>query len=1032
MQKNIWTFFIDNFRLTYVIILAIVLFGTFSIFTIPKESSPEVDIPVIIVSTSLPGASARDVEELVTNVIESRIQGLPDVDSVSSVSYQGLSQITVNFDVDSEGREKVSDVRERVDQATQDLPDDAGDPFVQQISFSDRPILTMALSGPFESVQLKEYAEELADEIERISAVSSVNITGAPERFIEVIVQEESLNQFGITLNQITNGLAAANSDIPIGSIQTAGTVYTVRFDGRLANAEDVRNTPIANTDEVPIFVRDVATVNDTFTRLGTISRLSTDGEESLSSVTLQVFKSSGQGDILTIIDTTEELVADARLNYLPEEVRVETIENDADLIRNDLQSLLTSGALTVLIVLSVLILFLGWREALLASLVIPLTFMITFIFLSPLGYTINFLTLFSLILALGILVDASIVVTESMFKNIERGLTPYEAATKTIREFQKPLIAGTLTTVFVFLPMLLMSGIMGKFIESIPITVTIVLIGAIFVSLAIITTLGVRFLKPQKEREVHGVAFVRRGIKKVYGWYEGQITRIVYNARSGRQFLMVIAALFVFSLTLPVIGLVQINMFPAAPSDIIYIDVKNPVGTPLMVTNAQLADIEVLLMEDDRIESFLVSAGSGSNSGSVGGSQNNGHTGSIVVNIADDSDTSSIDLITEYESRLVHSSDAEVVVSQLSSGPESGNPVQVKVVGEDLDDLRDVAVDVAEILATIEGARNVDSGLEENAAEFVVSVNRAQARAFGVSPIQIAGLLRTALSGETATVIKNNGNDIDVLVKYDIGSKYPVVGRVPQVSVPQLESILVATEKGNLPLTTFADINLGSGLPSITHEDSDRVIVVSSALVDGANAGVVVGQLQERLTEYQLPDGVAFSYGGEAEDIAESFTSLGIAMILGIFLIFGLLLWQFNSYRQPLFVLVTIPLALIGVLPGLALMNQPLSFPGFIGVVALAGIVVNNAIILIDSINTSRKDGRDITEAVLESAQARLQPILLTTITTVAGMLPLAFSDPTWSPLALSIIFGLLFSTVLTLFVVPILYVKFGEKNIV
>lgn len=1030
LKKNFWTFFIDNYKLTFVFLIAIVLFGFFSIATTTRESSPEIDIPIIVVTTFLPGASAIDVEELVTNEIESKIQGLEDIDSVTSVSSQGFSQIVVNFDIDSDGREKVTDVRERVDRAKPDLPSDAEDPTIQQVSFSDTPILTMALTGPYDTLQLKSYAEDLETEIEKISGVSEVNIVGAPARQIEVVIQEESLSQYGLELSQITNGIASANSDIPIGSIESSGSVYTVKLDGRLQNVEDVLDTAIANQEGVPIFIRDVAVVNDTFARSGTISRLSADGGDSRDSVKLQVFKTSGTGDILSIVDEVSELVSNAE-TILPEGAFVEIIENEAKLIRADLSNLLTSGSMTVVIVLLVLILFLGWKEALLASMVVPLTFLITFIFLNPLGYTINFLTLFSLILALGILVDASIVVTENIFSMLEKGNTPYESALLTIKEFQKPLISGTLTTVFVFLPMLLMTGIMGKFIESIPITITIVLMAAIFISLAIIPTLAVRFLKPIKNAEEHGFIFIKKAIRKTYKWYAGKLYKLIQSPKAGKKLLWTIGIAFFVSIALPVVGIVKVNMFPSASLDVIYIDVTNPTGTPLEVTNAQLEDVEAVIVEDERIESFLVTAGSGSNVGSLNLSQSSGNKGSIVVNLRDDNEISSLDIIEEYKKTFEGFSDADIVVSQLSSGPESGKPVQVRVVGDNIEDIKIVASDVAGILEKIDGVTDADSGIEESNGELLVSVNRAQARSFGVAPIQIASILRTAISGDTATVIKNNGEDLDVIIRYDIGSDFPSVGSVPRVTPTVLNSILVPTNKGLVPLATFADIKLSSSLSSIAHDDSDRVITVSSGINEGANAGVIVKQLQKQLESYELPEGVSFSYGGEAEDIAESFASLGKAMVLGIFLIFGLLLWQFNSYRQPLFVLVTIPLALIGVLPGLAISNQPLSFPGFIGVVALAGIVVNNAIILIDSINASRAAGLSIFDAVYESAQSRLQPILLTTITTVAGMIPLALSDPTWAPLALSIIFGLMFSTVLTLFVIPVLYTKFGEKEL-
>ncbi|MFA5750738.1 MAG: efflux RND transporter permease subunit [Candidatus Paceibacterota bacterium] len=1033
-NKSIWNFFIDNFRLTYVVIFTIIVFGIVSILTIPKESSPEVDLPIVVISTSLPGASAIDVEELITDKIENRIQGLADIDTFTSTSQQSLSSIVITFNIGTDIRDKLSDVRERIDRVKPDLPLDTNDPVIQQISFDDRPILSLALSGPFDPIRLKEYAEELKESIERVEAVSQISITGAPEREIQIILSDKSLSQFGLNIGQVTSGIVNANSDIPIGSIETAGSTYTVRLEGRLHTAEDVRNTAIASSNGTPVFIRDIAEVEDTYTRSNTISRLGTHEGGINQSIGIEVFKLSGQGDILTIVDKTNEIITEARENTLPEEIIIEVVQDDAEFIRKDLSTLLNSGLLTMIIVLIVLIIFLGWKEALLASLVVPLTFLFTFAILNPLGYTINFLTLFSLILALGILVDASIVVTENMFNLLKEGKSPYQSAIETITEFKNPLISGTLTTVFVFLPMLLMSGIIGEFIESIPITITIVLLTAIFVSLGIITTLGIHLLKPSNNsNSFQGLTFTRDLIKKLYAFYDSRLHLILNNPKYSKRFLIIIIVLFLVSISLPVFGILEVNMFPPSSMEIIYIDVENPVGTPLSVTNAQIMDIEDFLIEDMRIESFMITVGSGSsfNTGSIG--QSAGHVGSVVVNLREETEIDSIKLIEEYEPKLNELvPDAIVTLAQEGAGPPSGLPVQVKIMGKDIEDLEETAKNVADILYSIEGTRNVSDGIQEGPGELFISINRAQARMFGVSPVQIAGLLRTAITGNEATVVKVNGDDINVKVIYNIGSSYGIVGNIPKVSVSDLNSILIPTEKGMTPLSTFANVSLTNNRVSISHEDGDRSITVSSDIKEGANAGLIVKQLQEKIENYNLPENVSIKYGGEEEDINESFASLGQAMILGIILIFGLLLWQFNSFRQPFFIIITIPLALIGVFFGLVLMNQPLSFPGFIGIVALAGIVVNNAIILIDSINKFRKEGLTIIDAVYVSAKSRLQPILLTTLTTVAGMLPLAFSDPTWAPVALSIIFGLLFSTILTLFVVPILYVKFGKKEIV
>ena len=1032
LPKNLWTFFIDNFRLTYLIIVGVAIFGLLAIFTIPKESAPEIDIPVIVVTIALPGASALDVEELVTNPLESRIQSLADIDSLTSVSSQGFSQIVVNFKSDTDGREKLTDTRERVDRAKPDLPSDVVDPTVQQISFNDLPILTLALTGPFTEGELNQFAEALRDKLERINNVSQVNINGAPEAVIEVVINERALNQYNLSPSQVAAAIRESNTGIPVGSIQTAGGVYTVRFEGRLSEAEQIRQVAVVQTAGASILVGDVAEVRETYLRPNTINRLNlNDGEGSQASVSLQVFKAAGQGDILAIAEEVEAELA-AVGSYLPAEVTLEIIRNDANLIRKDLSNLVGSGIFTIVIILVLLVVFLGWAEAILASLVVPLTFLITFAILGPLGFTINFLTLFSLILALGILVDSSIVITEGMFIKLSAGRSPRAAAFETISEFQAPLISGTLTTVFVFLPMIFTTGIIGKFIRSIPITVTIVLSAAIFVALSVITTLAVRFLKHQGEVKSHGVPVIRRFIDRLYFWYERQLAKIIYGRRAGWWLLGILVIVFITSLTFPFIGVVKVNMFPVGDADSIFVDLENPVGTPLEVTSDQLADLEATLEGDSRIRSFLSTAGSGANVGSLAAGQTSTHLGSMTINLAAEREESSTELIDEYEEKLRPLVNAKLTVAQEGEGPEQGSPVQVRVIGDDLAELERVATEIAGLLTTIPGARNVENGIKDGAGEFRVAIDRAKARSFGISPLQVVSLLHQAVAGDTVTVIKAGGEDTDVRLVYDIGVNYAKVGATPKIGVEDLKGLTIQTSSGPVSLATFADITLGSSRSSISHDGGERVIAVTAGLETGANVGEIVSALEAKIeNEFDLPAGIEIAFGGESEDINESFASMGRSMLIGVVMIAGLLIWQFKSYRQPFFILITIPLAMIGVFGGLALTRQPLSFPGFIGVVALAGVVVNNAIILIDSINNNRRAGRAIPEAVKESAKSRLQPIILTTITTVAGMLPLAVSDPTWAPLAYSIIFGLSFSTILTLFVVPILYVKFAEREL-
>ncbi len=1029
--KSNWTFFIHNYRLTYILVGIVILLGLISIVQMPKESSPEIDLPIIVVSTALPGANAVDVEELVTNEIESRVQNLPDVDTVTSTSRPGFSTVVVNFDINAVGAEKLSTVRDRIAQVSNDLPSDATDPTATQVSFSDVPIFTFSLGGPFPAAQLNQYAEDLKADLERIPNVSKVNIVGALDREIQVVVEQGKLDQYGLSISQVTGALSAANTDIPIGAIETAGEVFTVRFGGRLTTIDEVGQVAVASKGGTSILVRDIGQVVDTFSQSNTITRLSTNGDTAEPALSVQVYKTSGKGDILTIADSTEEIIAAAQHSYLPDETIVSVVQNDAKQIRGDLNNLLTSGLFTMIIIAVTLTLFLGWKEALLASLAVPLTFLGTFIFLESAGYTINFLTLFSLILALGILVDGSIVMTEGIFGNMQKGMSPRHAAIEAIHEFEMPLISGVFTTIFVFLPMLMMSGIMGKFIESIPVTISAVLLISLAIALGVITTAAARFFKPVDaiEKKTH---IADKAIAWVYTKYGGLFKVFTRSRVYSKRLIYTMVILFILSLSLPFVGVLKINMFPADDFDSVYIDIENPIGTPLSVTNLMMAVVENELYDDPYVDSFETTIGSSSNA--TGNSLSGSERGSIVVNLVEKRDISSTEAVHYFEKKLDGIISAPITVSQLSGGPEQGSPVQINIKGDVFDDSEAVARQVAALLKDIPGTKNVKDGIIESNGEFVIEVDRQKAQLYGITAAGIAGVLRNSVSGLDATVIKNNGEDIDVVVKsyfpHGASGSSAHYG-ADKIDIASISAITISTPRGNIPLTSFATIRYGNSRASISHKDSERILIATSDVLDGYNAGVIVSEIQKQLENVVIPTSVSVSYGGETEDINQSFADLGKAMVLGILSIFALLVWQFKSWRQPLFILATIPLAMIGVLPGLAITGQPFSFPGFIGVVALAGIVVNNAIILIDSINNNRRRGMSKIDAVEESTQSRLQPILLTTITTVAGMVPLAISSPTWAPIAYSIIFGLTFSTILTLFVVPVLYVLFGETEL-
>ncbi|MFH1047125.1 MAG: efflux RND transporter permease subunit [Patescibacteria group bacterium] len=1041
-----WNFFLRNRKFTSVLMTLIVIVGLVSVFMIPKEAMPDVDFPIAVVSTSFPGASALDVEQFVTDEIESRVLHLEDVDNVTSTSSRGMSTVVVEFDVDANSFEKMNDLKDAVDLAKPSLPDEANDPMVQKISFDEMPIISVSVSGPYNLAQLKSYAEDLKTEIERVAGVSKVNVLGGEDREISVLLDRAQLNSYNLSIGQVIQAISMANTDIPVGSIETAGEIFAIRFSGKMADAEDIRNVPVGSVNDTPVLVRDVGQVVDGYREVASISQLSVDGSKPEPSVTLSIYKVSG-GNVLSIVKNIEQTMAEAQADFLPNDLLVKKTEDNAAYIRQDLSDLSVNGLETIVIVFLLLLAFLGLREAFIAGAAIPMTFLISFAVLASIGFTLNSLTLFSLILALGILVDSAIVVTEAMNRAIRAGESARDAAFLTIAKFKLPLISGTLTTVFAFIPMLLTSGIMGEYIRSIPISVSIVLLASLFVALAIVPVLSMKHMAADRRQRrwfglakyfrherLTGLAALReRLIESMGNRYTNFLSRMLGDRRKFRLMAITLSVAFALSVALPFVGLLKVNMFPVDDSDVLYINFSAPLGTTLGSTFEAMSPIETLLLADDQIESFVLNAGS-SYSGGFGFGSSSPQVGFAVVNLHEDRSQTSSEITERYRAALAAEYDGSVYqvdVSQPSSGPGGELPVVVRITGDDLIELESLANQIADELRDIEGATGVGTSIAETNGEFVVYVDRQKAQLYGLTAMQIAGLLRNSVYGSEATTLSIDSNDVGVNVRYQLDPNAADGTATRVADIGDIGTLTVTTPRGTVPLSTFLTTRFEGSQASISHEDGNRVVRVESDLLGGATAQVVLNDLSKRLERLDIPSGYTINFGGDMEAINESFTDLFRAMILGIFMIAGLLIWQFKSYRQPLFVLVTIPLALIGVFPGLTLVGQPLTFPGFIGVVALAGIVVNNAIILIDEINSLRKGGADRLDAIREAARTRLQPILLTTITTVAGILPLAITNPTWGPLGYSIAFGLLFSTVLTLFVVPMLYARYGEEEL-
>lgn len=1002
--------------------------GVYALLAIPKESAPEVVVPIGIVVSTLRGASATDIEQLLTKEIESEAANIENVDKITSTSGQGVSSVTVQFVAKADIDKSIQDLKDAVDRAKLTFPNEADEPQVLQVNFADQPILMVSVSADLSPALFAKLGDDLETELRKVSGVSKVVVSGTRKHQVQVVVRKEALTTYGVRMDQVVAALQSANVSMPIGSITVADIDYPLTFAGEITDPASVQDIVVATNAGAPVYLRDVAAVIDGLAPPSTISRASVNGEPASNALTLNIYKKSG-GDVTQIADA-----AVARLEELKQTTlagaQVVVSYNSGELVQKDLSELTRVGLETVLLVLLVLLITIGWREAVVAALSIPLSFVIAFIGLYVSGNTINFVSLFSLILAIGILVDSGIVVTEAIHTRLARLGNGYDAAVASIREYAWPLIAGTVATIAVFAPLFFLSGIVGKFISSIPFTVIFVLVASIFVALGMVPLLALLFTKHSAPNRLE--VLQEEYAVRAQTWYKNFLRAFLSDRKKQNWLLSLLGVGFVLSLALPVAGLVKVEFFPQDDQDFVYIEVERLQGTPLLQTDKSTREVEEFLYTNPYVESFVTTVGAGSSFNQSGGGSNT-KVANITVLLPKDRSKTSTEIVQLLRTELAAVTTATIRVEEASGGPSSGTPVSIAFTGDDLPALTEAANKAEIVLAGIPGAIDVQSSVRDNGTQFTIEVDRAKAASVGLSAAQVAQALRIAVSGSTATTIKTPQDDIDVVVKMNLNAAYVHPEDTNKTTIDSLKQIPLSTPTGTVLLGSLITASADESRAAITHTDQKRVVTVTSKLATGANALEVTNEFKKQIAAAGLPSGVTADYGGESEDVNQSFAEMGLALLAGMALMLGILVLSFNSFRYTMYLLLTIPLSLIGVLAGLALSGMALSFSSLLGVIALAGVIINHAIILLDSVihKLQNEAHLGLKEGIVEAAAVRLRPIVLTTITTVVGMIPLAGASSLWGPLAFTIMFGLTFAMILTLVMVPVLFYRWPGSGV-
>jgi len=1007
--------------------IALVAAGFYSLAVMTKESTPEIEIPVGIVTTILPGATAADVERLVTDKLEPSIRNVANIDTVTSSSRQGVSSINAQFIASADIETSIQDLRNAVEAARRDLPSDAEVPSVTKVDFQDQPILMIGIGSDLAPETLTKLGDDLKDDLISIEGVSKVQISGTRDRQVSIIIDQGALANFGIRIDQVISALRSSNAAAPAGTLTIDGIDYPIQFEGSIQDIETIANTPIG-TQSGTIKVSDVASVIDGFEKTSSISRLKVNGDQTQFALSLSVFKSSG-GNILTVSDKVKDRLKELEGTLLAGS-EAEITYDSADDVRSSISELSVSGLQTVILVMLVLFVAIGFYEALVAALAIPFSFVIAFIGMWVTGNSINFMSLFSLIISIGILVDSGIVIVEGIHTNREKGLGKLEAARKTIKDFGWPLIAGVSTTIAVFVPLFFLTGIIGQFIRSIPFTIVVVLIASVIVALGFIPTIALGLIKHEESR----LALYREKLwAKVSKKYRSFMKLLFANKTWQRLFFLFLTVAFVGGLALPAVGLLQVTMFPADDFDLFYVEIELPQATTLSETDRVTKQVEELIIDTPHMTSYMTTVGSQSVFNSNGGGSS-AKFANITVNLEEDRNISSLDITEGLRGKIadVDFGSAKVSIMNAEGGPPSGAPIVVKIWSNDTASLAVATEQVERLIENTTGTRNVASSLSNDGTELQIGIDRERAQEYGLSTFDVASVLQTAVSGREATKVRIDGDDVEVRVMFDLNRDFVNPEDTAVATADSIASIPVTTSRGTIPLGTLIIITADRSSAVINHEDGMRIGRVEAYVNEGVNAVEVTGIIQEQAESLELPDDVRLTYGGDDEEIQRTFKEMLTALVAGLVLMFAIVVLEFNAFRSSLRLLAAIPLSLTGVLWGLFLTGQPLSFTAFLGIIALAGVIINHGILLLDAMNSIRKENPEFSaeELILETSERRVRPIILTTVTTVVGMIPLTLVSAMWAPLAYTIAFGLIYGTILTLVFIPLLSYRREAKE--
>ena len=1012
-MKSVFRLSVSNPVLVHMITIATIVFGSYMLINMPRELERDMSFNWALIWVTYPGVSPEEIEKLITKPIEDEIADVNKIESITSTAAEGFTGISVKFDQNisrDEFDKLYQDLRTELDKV-QDLPEDADDPIMFKLESNTlTPVVDLVIAGDLPEKEMRELAEELQDEIEAVEDVLEVSVYGIRDRQIWVEIDPDRLDRYSLTLQQVVAALAAKNMNVPAGELKIGRLEYLLRTVGEFGSIDQIQNVIV---QQIPgggkIRIRDVAQVQDTYEEATIIPRLNRK-----PAITLSVAK-RGEGSTIEIVDTVRTIAEKYRTNRLPEGAEISLVNDSSIRIRNSLGKLQYNALFGVLLVLLVLYIFMGLRNAIFVAIGIPLTLLITFGLMGAANESINTMSLFGLVLVLGIIVDDAIIVMENVYRRMQEGESPIEAAINGAHEVAWPVITASLTTAAIFLPLALLPGIVGKFMKIIPVIVALTLAASLFECF---------FILPSHIGD-WGKVGRPKSQDRLMRYLLRPYTRALKFALRRRYLVLggILLCLLLSIVPIP-LGLVEVDMFHGDEYPMILVHVTMPVGTRLETTDAVMRDFEEVTLAMSKSEVKEVITRTGWREVENNFNERNGNLGMLHIELAEDKDRERTldEIISELRQKFSRITGPERIGFQTrEEGPPAGKDVEVIIKGKYFDELEAITAELKAELANTPGVTDISDNYALGQEEIKLHIDEDKASEYGLTLQQIAFTARNAFEGTKATVFRDGDEEIDVVVKFSESAR---------TRLKDVEDLKLMGATGvPVPLRDVAQLSVIQGYSTIHRYKGERAITITANVDEEIASGVSVNQrLRARFNKIspRYP-GYALESGGEFAEFQQVFSDIPIFFAFGIMLVYFILGTQFRSFLQPLIILMTVPFAFIGAMVGLISSGNPLSVASTYGLVALAGIVVNDSIVLVEFINRQRTAGTGKWQAIINAGRTRLRPILLTSITTVCGLLPMALGvggkSATWMPMASTIVWGLSVATLLTLFVIPAFY---------